>query len=36
MFNTTELITEIKLHKEYEVEKYTFLKPSGGDNDSVS
>ena len=36
MFNTNELIAEIKLHKDYEVEKYTFLKPSGSDGDTVS
>lgn len=29
MFNTVELINEIKLHKEYEIEKYTFIKQGG-------
>lgn len=26
MFNTLDLINEIKLHKDYEIEKYTFIK----------
>ena len=36
MFNTIQLLNEIKLHPDYDIEKYTFVKQTGSDGEGTS
>jgi hypothetical protein len=36
LFSALEIINEIKMHREYEIEKYTFIRNLGDETNEIS